>query len=113
MRGFQAGTVRFRSVADAVAKAILTDAALDCRLVHGRINLMLRQLGGTRWPEAHQVEYALQVARVVRAVLAAESKRSLRKRANRAIVIIYEDAFLSAGCDIVARWECVVPAIPA
>jgi hypothetical protein len=43
-------------------------------------------------------------------VLADDPRRAVRKRINRAIVVVFEDTTLVHGCEVVARWECVVPA---
>lgn len=110
MSRLKIGVVRYASVADAIARALPLRAAPDCRIGHGRITLTFRQLGLSRRPEAEQMEHALQAAAVARTVLAAESRGSVRKRARRAIVVVYEDVNLSRGCDVASRWECVVPA---
>jgi hypothetical protein len=42
-------------------------------------------------------------------VLANDKRRAVRRRADRAIVVVYEDMTLVRGCEVVGRWECVVP----
>jgi hypothetical protein len=104
------GIVRYASVATAIATALGAERAPEVRLGSGRLSITFRRLGATRWPETRQMEHALRTAEVARHTLAADSRRDVRERANRAIVIVYEDATLAAGCAVVARWECVVPA---
>jgi len=110
MSRLQVGVVRYASVAAAIARALGTEPAPDCRIGQGRVALTFRRLGATRWPEARQVEHALQAAAAARAVLAADARRAVRERAARAIVVAYEDAAVVRGCVVTARWECVVPA---
>ena len=110
MNGLRVGVVRYASVGTAIGRALGAEPAPDCRIGQGRITLTFRRLGATRWPESRQVEHALRVAAVARAVLADDSRRAVRQRASRAIVVVYEDASLARGCAVVARWECVVPA---
>ena len=103
------GVSRYASVAAAIARALGVEPALDCQVGHGRLTLTFRRLGASRWPEARQTEYALGVAATTRAVRAADPRRAVRERAQRAVVVVYEDAALVRGCAVVARWECVVP----
>lgn len=110
MSRLQVGVVRFASVATAIGRALGVEPAPYCRIGHGRITLTFRRIGASRWPESRQIEHALRAAATARAVLAADSRRSVRERANRAIVIVYEDATLVRGCAVLARWECVVTA---
>jgi hypothetical protein len=42
-------------------------------------------------------------------MFAADHRRLVRRQANRAIVVVFEDVFLERGCDIAARWQCIVP----
>jgi hypothetical protein len=93
----------FRSVGDAVARELRVDPSPDCRLDNGRTWITFRRLGGTRWSEAEQVEF------VTRAVLADHPRDKLRKKATRAIVIVFKDSAAVQGCEVTARWECTVP----
>jgi hypothetical protein len=81
-----------------------------CRIGHGRITLTFRRAGASRWSEEQQIEHAIRVAAVARNVLANNPRRAVRRRATRAIVVVYEDLTLVRGCEVLARWECVVPA---
>jgi hypothetical protein len=110
MSRLQVGVVRFASVATAIGRALGVKPAPYCQIGHGRITVTFRRLGASRWSENRQVEHALRAAATTRAVLAGDSRRSVRERATRAIVIVYEDATLIRGCAVLARWECVVPA---
>ena len=99
----------FRSVGEAVARALNVDTVPECRVVHGRVTLAFRRLGAARWPEAQQMELALRAADAARPVLAGDPRWQLRRGANRAIVVVYEDASVVQGCAVTARWECTVP----
>ena len=110
MSGLQVGLIRYASVGKAIARALGIERAPDCHVGQGRVTLTFRSLGGSRWLEDQQIERALQIAATARTVLSQDSRRDIRNRASRAIVIVYEDAILVRGCAVVARWECVVPA---
>lgn len=110
MRKLKAGVVRYASIATEIASALGIEPAPDCRIGQGRITITFRRLGASHWSEPEQIEHALRVAAVARTVLANDSRRAVRDRVTRAIVVVYEDAALVRGCDVVARWECVVPA---
>ena len=99
----------FRSVGDAIARALGVDPAPDCRVLHGRTILTFRRLGAARWPEAQQMEFALRAAAVARTVMADDSRRQIRKGATRAIVVALKDAAVVRDCEVTARSECTVP----
>ena len=99
----------FRSVGDAVARALHVDESPDCRIVNGRTVLTFRRLGAVSWTEAQQMEFALRVAAVARVVLAEHPRAQLRRGATRAIVVALKDATVLNGCDVTRRWECIVP----
>lgn len=101
---------RYGSVAKAIARALGVEPAPDCRIGQHRITLTFRRLGAWRWSGEQQIEHAFRAAAVARAVLADDPRRAVRKRVNRAIVVIYEDTTLIRGCEVVSRWQCVVPA---
>jgi hypothetical protein len=110
MSRLQFGIIRYAAVAAAVEQALGGEPAPSCQIGGGRITLTFRRAGASRWSEAQQIEHALRVAAIARAVLADDSRRAVRERATRAIEVVYEDATLVRGCAVVARWECVVPA---
>ena len=99
----------FRSVGEAIARALHVESVPECRVVHGRVTLCFRRLGAARWPEAQQIELALRAVEAARVVLAGDSRWQLRRGATRAIVVVYEDATIVRGCAVTARWECAVP----
>ena len=99
----------FRSVGEAVARALNLESVPDCRVVHGRVTLSFRRLGAARWAEAQQIELALRVVEAARVVLAGDARWQLRRGATRAIVVVYEDSSVVHGCAVTARWECAVP----
>lgn len=112
MRRLQVGIVRYLSAAKAIGKALGMEPPPHIRIGRGRITVAFRGIGASRWSEKQQIELALRAAETARAVLAQGSQRALRRRAARAIVVVYEDSSLLRGCAVVARWECVVP-VPA
>lgn len=112
MSRLQAGVVRYRSVASAIGQALGIEPAPDCKIGQGRITLTFRRIGASRWPEEEQIEFALEAAAIARDAIASDYRRAVRRRASRAIVVIYEDTTLVRGCEVVARWECVVPVRP-
>ena len=109
MTRLRVGVVRYASLASAIEEALGAERPPECRIGQGRITITFKRLGATRWPETRQIEHALRVASVTHEILAADSRRSVRQRATRAIEVVYEDASLVRGCAVVARWECVVP----
>jgi hypothetical protein len=111
MSRLQLGIVRYASVAGAIAQMLGIEPVPECRIGQGRITVTFRSLGASRWPEADQIEHALRVADVTRAVLAKDRRRAVNRRAtDRAIVVVYEDATLVRGCSVIMQWKCVVPA---
>ena len=109
MSRLRVGVIRYASVANRIGQALGVDAPPECHIGRGRITITFRGIGASRWPEARQVDYALRVASVTRKLLAADTRRAIRRRAvDRAIVVVLEDATLLHGCSVVARWECVV-----
>ena len=108
MARLKVGIVRYASVGRAIAQALGVNPQPDCRIGRGRITFRFRQTGASRWPENDRIEYALQVATVARNLLGSDTRRTVRKRVNRAIVVVFEDSHLDRGCDISSRWECIV-----
>ena len=110
MSRLQVGVVRYRSLASAIGQALGIEPAPDCRIGQGRITVTFRRIGASRWSEEEQIEFALEASTIARTIIAGDHRRAIRRRANRAIVIVYEDITLVRGCEVVGRWECVVPA---
>lgn len=102
--------MRYPKVGAAIARALGGSSEPECRIGHGRVTLTSRRLGATGWPETRRLEHALHAATVARSILANEARGVVRRRAARAIEIVYEDSWLAEGCAVIARWECVVPA---
>jgi hypothetical protein len=109
MPRLRVGVVRYASVGNAIARALGVDPPPECRIGQGRISLIFRGLGASRWPEERQIEYALRVARTAREIISVDSRRTIRNRRSRAIVVVYEDNTLVRGCAVTSKWECVVP----
>ena len=107
MSRLQLGVGWYKSIASAIEDAIGGDPLPTCRIGR-RITLTFRSTGASRWPEAQQVEAALDVAARARSMLAEDARRTVRQLVARAIVVVYEDATLRRGCSVTARWECVV-----
>jgi len=108
MKRIQFGVVRYSGVGAAIARAVGGSSEPECRIGHGRVTLTFRSLGATHWPEAQQLEHALHAASVARSILADDARGAVRRRAARAIEIVYEDSTLLHGYPVAARWECVV-----
>ena len=102
--------VRYASVARAIAQTLQVDPPPNIKVGRGRITLRFRQTGASLWPEEQRIEYAIYVADVVRSILAEDPRRLVRRRSNRAVGVIFVDVALDRGCDVAARWECIVPA---
>ena len=105
----QGGIVRYGRIAKAIARELSMESAPDCRIGSGRVYLTFRNMGGSRWSLEQQAEHALRAASIARSVFAGDYHPAVRRRARRAIVVVYEDSSLVRGCDVTARWECVVP----
>ena len=109
MARLRVGIIRYASVGRAIGDALGVEPAPQCSIGQGRITITFRQMGASRWPEAQQVEEALRAATAARTVLAANRRRVIRRRASRAIVVVYVDVGLRRGCTVESRWECVIP----
>jgi hypothetical protein len=103
------GIIRYTPLVRDLANSLGIQTVPAFRIGRGRITLIFRQLGASRWPAEERIEYAFHVANVTRSMFAADHRRLVRRRANRAIVVVFEDVFLERGCDITARWQCIVP----
>jgi hypothetical protein len=104
---------RYSAVLDALERQLWPDGRLECRLGAGRVHLVLRGAGATRWPADVQLARALALAAAARAALAADPHGPVRVHAGHAVVVRFEDAGAAEGCDVRAQWECVVPAADA
>ena len=109
MPRFRLGLTRYPDVLHAIERQLAPDGRLTCSLGAGRVHLVLRGSGATRWAAEAQLARALEMAAVARGVLAADARASVRVHARHAVVVRYEDATAAAGCDVRAQWECVVP----
>lgn len=103
------GLVRYTPIVRDIAQTLGLKSIPAFRLGRGRIMLIFRQLGASRWPAEERIEYAFHVANTARSVFAADRRRLVRRHANRAVVVVYEDVLLEGGCDVTARWQCIVP----
>jgi hypothetical protein len=111
------GVTRFSELLASIERQLRPDGRLTCRLGAGRVSLVVRGAGATRWAPEVQLEYALELAGGARARLAADARKSVKSHARHAVVVRYEDAGLAArdapgdmACEVRATWECVVPA---
>jgi hypothetical protein len=101
---------RYPDVLDAIERQLAPAAGgLTCSLGAGRVYLVLRGAGATRWEPEAQLARALAMAAAARAVLAADPRPPVQVHARHAAVVRYEDVAIAAGCDVRALWECVVP----
>ena len=109
MPRFRLRVTRYPDVLDAIERRLAPDGGLTCSLGAGRVHLVLRGTGATRWGADAQLATALQLAAAARAMLAADARAPVRVHARHAVVVRYEDAAVASGCDVRAHWECVVP----
>ena len=100
---------RYPDVLEAIERRLGPDARLTCRFGAGRVYLLLRSAGATRWPPEAQLARALEMAAVTREVLASDARAPVRVHAHHAVVVRYEDTTVADGCEVHATWECVVP----
>jgi len=103
------GITRYASVANEIARSMQIHPAPECKIGRGRITLIFRQTGASHWPEADRIDYAIRVAAAARSILDSDTRKRVRRRVSRAVVIIYEDSTLDRGCDVRSRWQCIVP----
>ena len=109
MKKLRVGIVRYGSVAKEISRAMQITPAPDVKIGRGRITLTFRQTGASHWSQEDRLTYALRVAAAARSILYADSRKAVRKRSNRAVVVIYEDSTLDQGCDVRSQWQCIVP----
>ncbi|HVD60899.1 MAG TPA: hypothetical protein VNC11_08510 [Gemmatimonadaceae bacterium] len=110
MPRLRAGVVRYASVGRALGRHLGLERAPDTRIGKGRVRVTFNNVGASRWTEAQRLQYAFQVADVARMILADDHRRLVRRRARRAIVVVYDDIALEEGCEVSSKWECVVTA---
>lgn len=101
---------RYRALAKEIAAATGFNPPPVCKVGRGRITILFKQSGATRWPESEKFEQAFRIADLARSIISADKRRLVRRRSRRAVVVIYEDRMMQRGCDVTARWRCVVPA---
>ena len=105
----RAGVIRYASVGRALGRRLQLENSPDTRIGNGRVRVTFHNLGAPRWTEEQRLQYAFQVADIARMILDDDHRRAVRRRAKRAIVIIYDDIALEHGCEVRSKWECVVP----
>jgi hypothetical protein len=105
------GITRYRALAKEIADATGFNPPPVCRIGRGRITILFKQSGATRWPEGEKFEQAFRIADLARSMISADKRRLVRRRSRRAVVVIYEDRMMQRGCDVTARWHCVVPSV--
>jgi hypothetical protein len=109
MARFRLGVTRYASVLESIERQLAPDGRLTCRLGAGRVYLVLRGAGATRWDPATQLARALEMAASARAILAADARAPVRVHARHAVVVRFEDTTVAEGCEVRAHWECIVP----
>ena len=109
MPRYRLAVTRYPDVLQAIERRLAPGGGLTCSLGAGRVHLVLRGSGATRWTGEVQLARALEMAAVVRDMLAADTRGPVRVHAGHAVVVRYEDAAVAAGCDVRSQWECVVP----
>ena len=103
------GVTRYASLLGEIERRLAPEGMMTCRLGVGRVYLVLRGAGATQWEPARRLATALDMAAVVRSILAADSRAPVRYHAHHAVVVRYEDAGVAEGCEVRAHWECIVP----
>ncbi|MDB4874340.1 MAG: hypothetical protein JWM41_786 [Gemmatimonadetes bacterium] len=96
--------------ATAIARGLELDRPPRCRVRNGRFAIEFRGVGAHAWSTELRLQRAREVVAVTRAALRADTRTYMRRRADRAIVVTYEDEHVADGCTIRTRWSCVVPA---
>ena len=109
MPRIKVGITRYRALAKEIAAAMGFDPAPICKIGRGRITMLFRQAGATRWTEPEKFQQAFRAADIARSILSADTRRLVRSRSKIAVVVIYEDKMMQSGCDVTARCQCVVP----
>lgn len=109
MQRLKVGVVRFAEIAAEIREA-LGDGSTDITIGRGRTTISFRGIGAMRWTEQQRMDAALRAASIARKLIADSKRWSVRRRADRAIVVVYEDSKLDRGCVVAQRWESVVPA---
>jgi hypothetical protein len=104
----RAGVIRYASVGRAIARTLGVQPPPECKVGEGRIRVTFKNVGAAHWTEEQRIQYAFQVADVARMILADDHRRLVRRRARRAIVVVYDDISLEQGCEVSSKWECVV-----
>ena len=107
---FRFRVTRYPDALEAIERKLAPDDGhLTCRFGAGRVYVVLRGVGATRWAPEAQLARALEMAVVTRASLASDARASVRVHAAHAIVVRFEDVTVAEGCEVRAQWECVVP----
>ena len=100
---------RYGALLADIERQLSPDGKLTCRFGAGRVYLVLRGAGATRWSPEGQIARALEMATRVRTTLAADTRGPVRAHARHAVVVRFEDTTVAEGCEVRATWECVVP----
>ncbi|HEX6575386.1 MAG TPA: hypothetical protein VF042_10500 [Gemmatimonadaceae bacterium] len=109
MPRLRVGIVRYGPIQKEISRVIGTRPPVICRVARGRITLIFKQVGATTWSDSEKFNQAFRAAELARAVLDADTRRLVRRKSKRAVVVIYEDRMMTHGCDVTARWQCIVP----
>lgn len=110
MARLHVGVTRYASVANRIAERLGVGGRPECYVGQGRVYVVIRGAGGTRWEPDVQVARALHVAQTAREILLAEPRALARRYAQRAVVVRFEDWNEAAGQHVHTLSECVVPA---
>ena len=109
MARLRIGVTRYAAVLEEIEQRLAPTGGLTCQIGAGRMSLVLRGVGATRWEPEAQLARALELAAAARARLAADGRAPVRAHARHAVVVRFEDVSVAAGCDVRAQWECVIP----
>jgi hypothetical protein len=100
---------RYGSLLADIERQLSPDGKLVCRFGAGRVYLVLRGAGASRWELDVQLARAMEMTTALRATLGADSRGPVRAHAGHAVVVRFEDATVAGGCEVRAHWECIVP----
>jgi len=100
---------RYGALLKTIEQGLAPDGGLTCRFGAGRVYLVLRGVGASRWDPSLQLARALDMAASLRATLAADTRAPVRVHAGHAVVVRFEDAGVEQGCEVRTHWECVIP----
>lgn len=99
----------FGEVSDALQKEFAFARPPACSKNRSRLQITIRGAGLTDESISVRLDLAVRLARSARPVLRASTTRDLRRRAGRAILIVFEDEKIVDGGVATARFSFLAP----